>query len=191
MRLAGFRHLPARQRGVAAVEFAILSIVRFLFIFGTTEVARVLYLWNTMTQVTSSAARAAALSNFSSTSDKEQVRRKAMFLTGPGQKLILGGGIDDTNLIIEYLKADARNPVSPIPACPAQNIVNCLNNPSGNSCIRFVRVRLCAPSDDAGCAHVRYAPMLSLPGMAALNIDIPWFTAIAPVETMGTPGTCS
>jgi hypothetical protein len=33
--------------------------------------------------------------------------------------------------------------------------------------------------------------MIPLPAMAGLNIDLPWFTAIVPLEAQTTPGKCN
>ena len=52
-------------------RFAILGVLFFTFVFGVIEVSRALYLWNTMTEVTRRAARAAAVSNFSSGAEKD------------------------------------------------------------------------------------------------------------------------
>lgn len=41
---------PVRQRGVAAIEFAILVPVMLLIVFGTTEFGRAFYQYNTLTK---------------------------------------------------------------------------------------------------------------------------------------------
>lgn len=186
------RYRLTGQRGSAAVEFALVALIRFGFIFGTIEVARIIYLWSTMTEVTNQAARAASMTNFNDTIEMTALRQRAMFLTGSNQKLILGGAITDTNLQIDYLMWDARTKVGTPPTCVAQNIVNCLNDPKAANCVRFVRVRLCKTIASSGdCNRVPYEPFVALPGIDKLGVNMPWFTAIAPVETMGTPGACS
>ena len=45
-----------RQRGVAAVEFALGSLLFFTFVFGVIELARALYVYSTMVEVTRRAA---------------------------------------------------------------------------------------------------------------------------------------
>ncbi len=52
---------PAAQRGVAAVEFALISGVFFTLLFGIVEFSRVLFYWNTAAEVTRLGARAAVV----------------------------------------------------------------------------------------------------------------------------------
>jgi Flp pilus assembly protein TadG len=177
----------ASQRGTAAVEFAILSIVLFLFIFGVMEISRVIFVWSTMTEVTNRAARAAAMTDFTDAAAKASLRQTAMFLAAPGDKLILGGDIGYTHLMIDYLGDNATTRITTLPASAADNTAICMNNPSAPNCIRFVRVRLCLPLTD--CTAVPYAPLVSLPGMEAFNINMPYFTAIAPLGTCGAVTT--
>ncbi len=171
----------SRQRGTAAVEFAIAGIVLLVFIFGVLEMSRMLFVWNTMNHVTNRAARAAAMVKFSDTAAKDALRGKAMFLNDQG-KLILGGGIGPEHLRIDYLGPQAT-PVSSAPSCTARNAMICLNDPNDSRCVRFVRVRLCQPGTD--CQAVPFAPMVSLGAFDALNFDMPPFTAVAPVEALG------
>jgi len=52
------RHLPAsRMRGVAAVELALLLTPLVLMVFGTTELGRAIYSYNTLDKAVRDAAR--------------------------------------------------------------------------------------------------------------------------------------
>jgi hypothetical protein len=179
-----------RQRGATAVEFAIAAMILLTVMFGVMEVSRMVFLWNTMTEVTNAAARDAAMTRFSDTDGKDALRRHAIFVDDAGQKMPLGGEITSDYLRIDYLHEDG-SPVAPgdLPTCQIQNTVNCLNDPNGTSCVRFVRVRLCEPGSD--CTHVPYKTMISLPALDGLNIDMPWFTAVVPLEAQGMPGDCT
>jgi len=58
------RALPlrfARQRGVAAVEFALIATMFFTLLIGIVEFSRVLFYWNTAAEVTRLAARTAVV----------------------------------------------------------------------------------------------------------------------------------
>lgn len=55
------RHGPNRQRGAAAVEFAIISVVFFTLLIGIMEMGRMLFYWNTVTEMTRLGARLAAI----------------------------------------------------------------------------------------------------------------------------------
>jgi hypothetical protein len=144
-----------------------------------------------MTQVPSQAARGAAFTNRKDPLKRDPMLRRAMFLTAPGQDTLpLGGNIGLGHLQIDYLRHNAQSVASAAPLCPAQNTVNCLNDPQGACCVRFVRVRLCDPAKP-GRAKLPYQSLVPTPGVHKLNINMPWFTAIVPLETMGTPGDCS
>lgn len=51
----------ARQRGVAAVEFALVSIVFFTLLIGILEFSRLLFYWNTVAEATRLGARMAVV----------------------------------------------------------------------------------------------------------------------------------
>lgn len=50
-----------KQRGVAAVEFALIAAVLFTLLIGIMEFSRVLYYWNTATEATRLGARLAVV----------------------------------------------------------------------------------------------------------------------------------
>lgn len=54
------RHL-LRQNGVAAVEFALIVGIFFMFLIGVMEMGRVLFYWNTATEATRLGARLAVV----------------------------------------------------------------------------------------------------------------------------------
>ena len=55
----------ARQRGAAAVDFALVSVVFFTLLFGVMEMGRLTYLWNTAAEVTRLGARMAVVCDLS------------------------------------------------------------------------------------------------------------------------------
>lgn len=52
-----------KQRGVAAVEFALVAGIFFMFLIGAMEMGRVLFYWNTTTEATRLGARIAVVCN--------------------------------------------------------------------------------------------------------------------------------
>lgn len=172
--------MPAEQRGMAAVEFAMFALIFFIFIFGMFELSRALYLWNTMTEVTRRAARAAAVSGFDATA-QNAVRRYAMF---DSATLSMAGDVSDQHLAIDYLRSDGVTAVTAMPLCPTANLVNCTANPNGASCIRFVRVRLCLDGPGS-CSQVPYTTMTGLDSFAPGSLSFPRFTTISPVGSLG------
>jgi hypothetical protein len=161
-----------------------VAVVFFTLLFGVFELARIMYMWSTLAEVVGRAARMAAMEN---PRNEAQVRSDAMFRNAAG-RLPLGGGIDPSYLRIDYLAANRQTRVTP-PACPEQNIINCTNDPLGASCIRFVRVRLCKPGTD--CTPVSFVPAVGLDALANLNIELPTFATVAPVEALGMPAACT
>lgn len=173
------------------VEFALVSLVLFTLLFGVLEVARAIYLWNTLQEVTRRAASAATVTDFSNENAMSQVRRSAIFRNSSGP-LMLGLPVTDAHLRIDYLSI-ARDgngtltmtPMSAslLPACPARNMLNCTTDPNGNNCIRLVRVRICAADGDAGnCNAVSYSPLTLFPGF---TMALPTATVIAKAGTLG------
>ena len=184
-----------RQGGVFAVEFAMLALLFFLFLFAMLEVARAVYVWNMVHEITRRAARGAAVTDFSDAGALQAVRTHAVLRTTPGA-LPLGGGISDAYVRIDYLSqaaggALAAVPVTVMPGCPQRNRINCLDDPHGASCIRFVRARLCVPGDGARCERVPYRPVLPLLGVmfpsGAGAVRLPGGSTMAVAESLGYP----
>lgn len=170
------------QRGTTAVEFAMTAIVFLVFIFGLIELSRAMYLWNTMAEVTRRGARAAAITDFADAAAMNLVRRRALFRSTAGG-LPLAPEITDSHLTISHLRSNLA-PVSPAPACPAQNVINCAADPDGASCIRFVKVQLCVPGG-AGCTRVPYTSMLALDSLFSGSFHFPTFATVTPAGSLG------
>lgn len=197
-RARAIRRLSRRaQRGVAAVEFALGAMVFFVFIFGMFEMARAMYLVSTLVEVNRRAARAAASADMGKESVRTDVLGTAMFekITGG---LPLRGSLTKDNLKVEYLTA-ALQPVNfaaNVDNCPEQNLYNCATDPDGSTCIRFVRVRLCAAVSDLNpdgtpkfCSAVNYVPLVGI-GFPGGALRLPTFVTTTPVGTLGyRPGT--
>ncbi|MES2162872.1 MAG: TadE/TadG family type IV pilus assembly protein [Pseudomonadota bacterium] len=187
--MSATRPARAAPRGVIAIEFSLLSLLFFTLLFAVMEVARAMYLLNTLQEVTRRAAALAAVSDFSDPAVMDQVRQTALMRTGPGL-LTLGQPVTDAHLRIDYLSlARAANgdltltpiPSGSLPACVARARLNCIADPNGASCIRFVRVRLCAPNGNS-CDPVSYqavVPLFSLPA------TLPTATTIVKAESLG------
>lgn len=171
------------QRGVAAVEFALGAMLFFIFVFGVIELARALYMWGTMIEVTRRTARLAAHADFSNGGALAAARAKAMFGELPGG-MPLRGNLSDANLSIDYLNGNLER-IDPLPACPAQNIINCNTDPEGASCIRFVRVRVCVEGGGASCTKVPYVPIISANFFPGAPLHYPTFATVTPVATLG------
>jgi Flp pilus assembly protein TadG len=65
---------PERKpRGVAAVEFALVSTVFFMLLLGAMEMGRVLFYWNTATEATRLGARLAVVCDLNAAAVKNQM----------------------------------------------------------------------------------------------------------------------
>ena len=184
------------QRGAVTAEFALVSLIFFTFVFAVMEMARAVYLFNTLQEVSRRAAMMAAVTDFSDPAAMAAVRRQAVFRDSPGA-LLLGDPITDAYVHIDYLSLAsaaggglALTPIAAasLPACVARQRLNCVADPNGGSCIRFVQVRLCSPgSGDGACAPVQYQtliPLISFPAM------LPISTTIVRAESLGMrPGS--
>ena len=184
-----------REGGVFAVEFAMLATLFFIFLFALLEVARAVYLWNLVPEITRRAARAAAVTDFSNASAVQALREQAILRSAPG-RLPLGGAISDAYVRIDYLSQSSGSggvpatlPVGVMPACPQRNRINCLDDPHGASCIRFVRAQLCVPGTDGNCERVPYRPILPLLDLlfpaGAGTVRLPSGVTLAVAESLG------
>ena len=181
-----------RQHGVAALEFALVAIIFFTLFFGIVELARAMYICNTLQEVTRRAAAMAVNTDFSNAAAMQQVRQRAIFRDSPGT-LMLGDPITDQHVKIDYLQIPSGTPIpvsmsGALPASPQENRVNCATNSNAANCIALVRVRICAPGGSSGtCDPVNYKTMVSI-----INLDFPLppSTAVARIESLGlVPGT--
>jgi len=175
-----------RQRGVAAVEFALVAKIFFLLLFGIVELARALYICNTLQEVTRRAAALAANADFSSASAMNSVRQKAIFRNSPGL-LLFANPISDQHIKIDYLSipAGATTPeeLGALPASPERNREICMADPNSPECIRLVRVRICLP----GSGDCDSVPYKSLASMIPLPFPLPMSTTVVTAETLGQP----
>ena len=160
--------LPVRPaRGVATVEFAIVSLVFFTMLFAILEFARLLYVHNTLQEVTRRGARAAVVRWV----DQEAaIKQFALF---GGTSLPAGAEITSATINIEYLAANG-NVVTAFPTDPGDNLSACGDAARTASCIYSVRVSISA---------VNYSPLLSI--FSFLNVALPTSSVTMPAESMG------
>lgn len=196
MRPAEARAMPAPPKGGRAsagavtAEFAIVVTVFLMLVCGVIELARIIYMLNTLQVVTQRAATAAANADFSDPAAMNAVRQQAIF-RGSAGTLAIGAPVTDQHVRIDYLSLSASGgtamaeiPAASLPSCPANNRVACLQDPYGGSCMRLVRARICDPAVAGQCNSVVYQPLFSFVGM---SFNLPIASAIATVETLGAP----
>lgn len=188
-----FRQQARPQTGTVIVEFAMVLLVFLVLAFGVMELARIMYLFHTLQEVTRRAATLASNTDFSDDVAKSAVRQAAIFRSSPGP-LILGAPITDAYVRIDYMSLVQSGgsmtmteiPTTSLPACSANNRTTCTKDRNDPVCIRFVRVRICDPGDTDTCAKVQYQALSSI---VNLSVELPKAEKIVPAESLGfVPG---
>lgn len=179
------------QHGAAAVEFALVLVPFLLLLLGVIEIGRLLYLWNTVQEVTRSAARQAVVSNFRPESGKiTEIKRLAVFRSSLSGGALPGSSeITDLSVSIKYLNKDGTEiPSDSLPINPGDNISACTSADRINVCIKFVEVSVCSGDP---CSGVSFNPITGLflqdgPFSTDLTgLSIPLSTVRMPAESLG------
>jgi len=181
--------LGKNQRGGAAVEFALLVLIFLALVFGILELARLVYMFNILQEVTRRAATMAANSSFDAET-LDTIRSRALFADRNGN-LVFGTPVTPAHVRIDYLYisrdggsgAVTPEPVTTLPASPTQNYTNCVANPYDASCIRLVRVRICQPGGGDECTPVPYE--MQFPPIDLSGLTLPRSETITPALTLG------
>lgn len=183
--------MPARrQQGGAAVEFAVVVGVFLTLVFGIVEMARAMYICNTLQEVTRRAAAMAANTDFTNGTAIQQVREYGVLRNSPGF-LPFAEPVTDAHVKIDYMAITngedglekAPIPTGSLPASPAENRTICMSDPNDARCIRLVRVRICKPGPN-DCDPVPYESIVSL---IPIPFPLPQSLTIVTAETLGLP----
>ena len=185
----GDKRIKIGQRGVAAVELALVAIPFFLLLLGAIEFGRLMYVWNTVQEVTRNAARQAVVTNFNDDTAINTIKNLAVFRTSPGS-LPAALEVTNANIKVSYLSNINGNLSEyPLPLKPSDNIAACLT--ALTSCVRYVEVCVVSVADASNqgvsCAlstEVSFSPMIGF--FTNLNVlKIPRSTVRMPAESMG------
>jgi hypothetical protein len=177
----------ARQKGVAAVEFSLVVMVFLIIIFATLELARIEYLLNTVMEVTRRATAAAANVSFKDTAALKAIQAEAVFRSSSGP-LALGDPVTADNVMIDYLSVSKDTldfqHMTTLPSSPARNRWNCIADPNGDNCIRFVRARVCESMDDSGnCKPLAYQQLFPFFDLSGWHLPVA--ETIVPAGSLG------
>lgn len=156
-----------QQRGAAAVEFAIVCLLFFTILFAILEFGRMMYVYNTMQEVTRRGAREAVVRWID---QGDTIRSLAFF---GGTAIPAGAEVTADDMVIEYLN-EAGNLATPLPVDPGDNLSACGNITLVNSCIFSVRVSI---------VGVSYSPMVGL--FSFLGVNLPPATVTMQAESLG------
>jgi Flp pilus assembly protein TadG len=101
-------HKP-QQRGVAAVEFALVCGVFFTLLLGVVEMGRLLWTWNAATEATRLGARVAAVCDINEAHIKTQMIERLPSLT-------------TSNIIVTYLNPPWADNTCTVSSCKAVRV---------------------------------------------------------------------
>ena len=156
-----------KQQGVAAVEFALICMLFFTILFAILEFGRMMYVYNTMQEVTRRGARAAVVRWVDQTA---AIKSIAFF---GGTAIPAGVEVTPADMTIEYLN-QAGGTSSPQPTDPGDNLSACGDALRTAECIYSVRVSI---------TGVSYSPMVGL--FSFLGINLPPARVIMHAESLG------
>lgn len=164
--------------------------VFLLLLFGTLEVARIFYVFNTLQEVTRRAAAAAAKTDFTDSTALQLIREDAVFRSAPGM-LAFAAPVSDANVVIDYMSlSKASNgdltlsAMHTLPDSPMASRRACMGDPYSDNCIQLVRVRICATPDATSCTPVALSPLIPL---VNLSVNLPTATTIVKADSLGLP----
>lgn len=187
-----FRQRATTLHGSVTAEFSLVLTMFLIMMCGLLELARVLYLFNTLQMVTARAASAAAHTDLHDAAALATVRQQAVFRDSAGG-LALGAPVTDAHVRIDYLSLAGPDDdmlreiaAAALPACAVNNRLTCLRNPYDAACVRLVRARICDPADAGTCRSVAYRSVFTF---MPLPLQLPTAPAIARAESLGAgPG---
>lgn len=179
------------QAGATVVEFALIVIVFLTFIFAIIELARIMFLFNTLQEVTRRAATAAAVSDLGSAAIMDDIRQKSIFRDSPGG-LIFMNELTDQAVRIDYLSvsresggtyAMRESAAGAVPPSPSENRKACVTDPYDVNCIRLVRARICDPGISATCQPMKLNLLTSF---FHVELSLPISQTIKKAQSFGT-----
>jgi hypothetical protein len=184
--------LSASQRGVVAIEFALVVLFAFFpLLLGIIEFGRYLYVNATIQEVTRRAAREQIVKWVDQVG---AVQRNAVFQSGTTGTVSLPAGneVSNTSVALSFFNTvnDAVNNTNPISGLSDayDNYSHCVQQDS--QCIQYVKATL-----QGQTGPVKYVPMIGIfsgvalfPGWSVnLNVNLPGATVIIPAESLGLP----
>jgi Flp pilus assembly protein TadG len=162
-----------RQTGAAVVEFAIIGSLLLAFIYAIFEFGRMLYVYNTMQEISRRGAREATVRWVS---DSAAIKSFALFgaATLPG-----GPEITSSNIFIRYLRANGVDEVTAVPLDAGDNLSACNDATRTTECIMYVEVSV---------QNVVYTPIIFKAGAVTVSKPantLPQATTVVYAESLG------
>jgi Flp pilus assembly protein TadG len=136
-------HSPSnhKQQGVAAVEFALVAMLFFTILLAIIEIGRMLFIFNTMQEMTRRGAREAVV-RWVDAASQADIKSIAVF---NGASMPANPDLTAANITITYLQKDGVTEVTTLPGNPANpgdNLSACGDSTRIANCIYYVRVSI-------------------------------------------------
>jgi len=175
MRTLAKRNSLKRQRGAAIVEFAIIGALLLAFIYAIFEFGRMLFVYNSMQEISRRGARAATV-RWISSSDIAAIKSTALF----GATVLPGGPeIRDSNIFVRYLRSNGVDEVTTPPIDAGDNLSACNDALRTSECIMYVEVSV---------KNVQYTPFIFKAGSVSVSKPVntlPQATTVVYAESLG------
>lgn len=167
-----------KQRGVATVEFALVALLFFTLLLAIIEICRMLFIFNTMQEMTRRGAREAVV-RWISTADQNTIKTIAVFgdttiAFNPNTSMPASPDVTATNITITYLQKDGVTEVTAFPADPGDNLSACGDSTRVANCIYSVRVSITGAT---------FTPMIGL--FNFLTMPLPTSEVTMHAESLG------
>jgi Flp pilus assembly protein TadG len=171
------------------VEFAIVMLVFFAFVFAIIDLARLMFLYNTLQESTRRAANSASVADASDGAAMDRIRRDAIFRTTSGG-LVMMTELTDAAIRIDYLSVSRdpsgvysmRTSTAASSSTPPANRHNCAVDPYAADCARLVRVRVCDPQTLETCESMKFTPSIAF---FNVRVPLPTATTIVKMQSFG------
>ncbi|MFT6926229.1 MAG: Flp pilus assembly protein TadG [Psychromonas sp.] len=158
----------SKQKGVYAVEFAIVGSLFFVLFFAVIEFARVIFTWDVLTEVSRRGARLATVCH---------VQRQSTDLTSPDFRLI-GAAATPNEVLTAAIFSDADYDAKMIPNLTPENIKISYLDYAGNTASTFAQISL------VRAEIVNYSHQLLIP-FFSITLNSPSFSTTLLRESLG------
>ncbi len=162
-----------RQTGAAIVEFALICAIFIALIIATIEFGRMMYVYNSMQEISRRCAREATVRWIT---DTAAIKSAALF----GASALPGGPeVTTSNIYIRYLRANGVDEVTTTPIDAGDNLAACNDVTRTNECITYVEVSV---------RNVSYKPLIFNPASVTTSrpsSTLPQATTVVYAESLG------
>lgn len=158
-----------KQKGVYAVEFAIVGSLFFVLFFAVIEFARVMFTWDVLTEVSRRGARLATVCH---------VPRQSSDVTSPDFRLISAAATPDEVLTAAIFSDSIDEDSKMISHLGKDNLEISYLDYAGNTATTFAQISL-VRAEIVNYQHPMFIPFFSI------TLNSPSFSTTLPRESLG------